>query len=277
MLNYSQYANFCTEVYTVLNGRINTVIPSYGLTFDVDRNVSTVGSSLMCITNIYLHNILEIISKNNYSQEQIRGILILAVAHELSHIDQDIDFSRLLYSRNDYPYRVYIEASNNKRMLNYIQKNKDKLYSIFGFFSVPNEIAYHDYMAQVEALKSYNIIRSTDDIIYNQCKSIQDKILGMCNAIFATDIMKIYYTQRNIKNIEIKILNENRNLLREYTIIEDNVFDMDKDIIKEFSLVIQSNINVIRTSSIGFVNNTLNLILMLKGNNNAGISVVKLL
>ena len=51
----------------------------------------------------------------------------------------------------------------------------------------------------------------------------------------------------------------------------------DKDIIKEFSLVIQSNINVIRTSSIGFVNNTLNLILMLKGNNNAGISVVKLL
>ena len=45
MLNYSQYANFCTEVYTVLNGRINTVIPSYGLTFDVDRNVSTVDSS----------------------------------------------------------------------------------------------------------------------------------------------------------------------------------------------------------------------------------------
>ena len=37
MLNYSQYANFCTEVYTVLNGRINTVIPSYELTFDVDR------------------------------------------------------------------------------------------------------------------------------------------------------------------------------------------------------------------------------------------------
>ena len=59
MLNYSQYANFCTEVYTVLNGRINTVIPSYGLTFDVDRNVSTVGSSLMCITNIYLHNICQ--------------------------------------------------------------------------------------------------------------------------------------------------------------------------------------------------------------------------
>ena len=110
MLNYSQYANFCTEVYTVLNGRINTVIPSYELTFDVDRNVTTVGSSLMCITNIYLHNILEIISKNNYSQEQIRGILILAVAHELSHIDQDIDFSRLLYSTS--PISLDITASN---------------------------------------------------------------------------------------------------------------------------------------------------------------------
>ena len=59
--------------------------------------------------------------------------------------------------------------------------------------------------------------------------------------------------------------------------IDDNVFDMDKETIKDFSLVMNSNIKMIRTASIGFVNNTLNLILLLKGNANAGISVVKML
>lgn len=277
MINYSQYAVFCSKVYDVLNGGINTVIPSVELTFDVDRDSTTVGSSLMCVTNIYLYNILENISKHQYTQEQINGILILAVAHELSHIDQEIDFTRLLYAQNDYPYRVYIEAANNKRTLKYIQKNKDKLYKIFGYFSVPREIAFHDYMAQVDALKSYGIIRSEDDLVYNQCKSIQDKILNMCNALFGTDVVRMYYTQRNIKSIEIKILNEHRVLLKEYTVIDDNVFDMDKETIKDFSLVMNSNIKMIRTASIGFVNNTLNLILLLKGNANAGISVVKML
>ena len=61
-------------------------------------------------------------------------------------------------------------------------------------------------MTQVEALKSYNIIRSTDDIVYNQCKSIQDKILGMCNAIFATDIMKNYGVDSKIGLITSTIM-----------------------------------------------------------------------
>jgi hypothetical protein len=89
------------------------------------------GMAHKCTITIFLDQLL--FDKSEYSEDDMKGYIVFVVAHELSHLLQDID--RIKYI-NNRKYRYFIEASACITALEYIKEQYDIFKKTIGDFSL---------------------------------------------------------------------------------------------------------------------------------------------
>jgi hypothetical protein len=136
---------FALEVFDYLNGRINKKVPARGINFVKDRDIefgfNNKCSPQMLTATVYTNSLyvnpnavidMDRIHKEYYGQsityEQFTGFIIQIIAHELSHLDQDID--QYKYCTDD-DYANMIEITNELRTLKWVKSHYRKLIKVF--------------------------------------------------------------------------------------------------------------------------------------------------
>lgn len=129
---YTKSCEFAVKAFNYLNSRVNrTRIPFFQL--DTSPNNSSMGHVVNGVMTLNIHNILELAKNNDkYDWPNIKGLIILTIVHELSHINQNIDYDR--FSKDD-AYRDKIEMENHYNALNFILNREEELHGVFGDYS----------------------------------------------------------------------------------------------------------------------------------------------
>lgn len=194
------------QAYYYLNGKINT-IKSLGLNFDytdtISQNNCVLGNNTICITTIYIINLLKLldllrISNITVTERSYRGLLIYLIAHELSHIDQYIYYPEItkithkmmkLDDKKDYRQKSILnieinsisfdnEMINDSNSILYLIENKNKLESYFGKFDI-DLILYLRFKTDI---RLEDVDTTNTDFLYKDkdkyitYKSIEEKI-----------------------------------------------------------------------------------------------------
>lgn len=135
---YYDFQNFIFNMFNYLDGRIGPV-RSYGYkVFDVQT------SNVIALTRPF--NSIEIYTKNfnNFLSDigeadinLIKTIITEILAHELSHVNQKINYSIIgLYSENNMGYEDYIkfiESSNIDNSIRFLESHAQEIFKLFGF------------------------------------------------------------------------------------------------------------------------------------------------
>jgi len=129
---YTKSCEFAVKAFNYLNTRVNrTRIPFFQL--DTSPNNSSMGHVVNGVMTLNIHNILELAKNNDkYDWPNIKGLIILTIVHELSHINQNIDYDR--FSKDD-TYHDKIEIENHYNALNFILNREEELHGVFGDYS----------------------------------------------------------------------------------------------------------------------------------------------
>lgn len=129
---YTKSCEFAVKAFNYLNTRVNrTRIPFFQL--DTSPNNSSMGHVVNGVMTLNIHNILELAKNNDkYDWPNIKGLIILTIVHELSHINQNIDYDR--FGKDD-TYRDKIEMENHYNALNFILNREEELHGVFGDYS----------------------------------------------------------------------------------------------------------------------------------------------
>lgn len=114
--------DFIMKVYNLVEGKINlTKSPIMIKLITKEKNVAYIDSN-----GIFFINILKLKSDSDID----KTIILDIVCHELSHLDQKVDYNRY---NNDIEYNNYIEKTNIDRVYNFIIDNKYILESQLDF------------------------------------------------------------------------------------------------------------------------------------------------
>lgn len=185
MHDYGFYARFLDYVYHYLNGKINYMIPAGYYMIGDRTNPGDFGSALGYRIKINLPNILDYSDLvNNTSVDKIKGLILGAVAHELSHLDQDIQYINM----DNKEYKEFIERTNDANALIYIKNNYDQLQYDFNYFDM-DLICKINYTAPAYYFPYYKRVEHG-----------YDKILSMISSIINKDLPNILQT-RGISNL----------------------------------------------------------------------------
>lgn len=138
-MNYKYYdfQNFIFNMFNYLDGRIGPV-RSYGYkVFDIQREVVALTRPFNSI-EIYIHNFNDYIASfQTMDTNLIKTIITEILAHELSHVNQKINFSIIgLYSENNIGYEDYIkfiESSNIDNSIRFLENHAVEIFKLFGF------------------------------------------------------------------------------------------------------------------------------------------------
>lgn len=175
-ISYGYFKLYTISLFNFLNGKINKKIMANSIEFDIPSSPTEFGRTISSnIVVINLYNIIRFSYNKGYtSDEIIRGVILNSVCHELSHLDQDINFSRV---RQDNDYMTLIEKSNDANALLFISNNYDVLQTRFGIFDM--ELIYK--------------IQYTTDIarystLYTPIQSKEQKILSVLENLTESDI-----------------------------------------------------------------------------------------
>lgn len=244
-INFGYLQWYATNIYNGVNGKINPLIPAMSMQFVTTKNKNDLGQSIGNIVLINLPNIINFCEvKNLTSLDSIKGLVMNAVIHELSHLQQDIDYKRYT---NEEDYKSIIEFSNDAYTLSYISLYYDTLASYFGSFNMDCvfELPY----------KNDNVDKYYK--LYTPIKNKQDKILALMQSCMQDNIHDVIKYDR-IKNISIHFVSKENKIKtikvlvnNMWSNVDNNIFDLSKMIITGSSY----SINVERS------NNTLNLII----------------
>ena len=130
-MNITMYGfqNILTRCIEILNGKINPNFLCYRYDFVTFESAIAAGECNGFIT-FYLQKIAE--DYTDYDYPDIVSFMILIVSHELSHIEQDINYSR--YS-SDKEYRNWIEKVNQNHTKQWLYNNMEYLHSVLGEFN----------------------------------------------------------------------------------------------------------------------------------------------
>lgn len=185
---FDYYANFSDRVYKYLNGKVNVIVPSTYYIFGEETKPTEFGSALGGRVKLNLINILNYSSmKNNTNEQKIKGLIIGAIAHELSHIDQNIDYSMM--DNNDY--RMFIEKTNDANALMYIMNHYDEMQRDLNYFDM--DLICNIHYTDPSYYYPY----------YERVKHGYDKIFMMLKLILNQDLYK-FMQENNCMNLEVK-------------------------------------------------------------------------
>lgn len=127
-MNYLQLQNEIHNMMRVLNGWVNPTISCFKYTFDYKKSPICAGER-DAIIHFYPIKILE--KMESYPDKLIRANLLFIVTHELSHIEQLLNYDR--YGA-DPDYRKEIERGCNYHAFRFIMDNLSILHQKIGDF-----------------------------------------------------------------------------------------------------------------------------------------------
>lgn len=160
---YTKSCEFAIKAFNYLNTRVNrTRIPFFQL--ETAPNTNTVGHVVNGTMTLNIHNILELAKTfNKYDWSNIRGLILITIIHELSHINQNIDYNRF---SKDEAYHQRIELENHYNALNFMLNREEELHNLFGDYSddICLDLELTQKCLENPQLKNSYKLRSTDDV-----------------------------------------------------------------------------------------------------------------
>ena len=111
-----------------------------------------------------IHNILELAKTfDKYDWANIRGLILITIIHELSHINQNIDYNRF---SKDEAYHQRIELENHYNALNFMLNREEELHNLFGDYSddICLDLELTQKCLENPQLKNSYKLRNTDDV-----------------------------------------------------------------------------------------------------------------
>jgi hypothetical protein len=210
--------------YEALNGKINR-IPAVGYTINYDPNVSKLGGENNGYITFYSQTIQRFLCNKLSTEEQFRAMIVIIVAHELSHIDQAIDYD--MYS-SDIQYAKSIEADNNKRTFIWLLNNLEYVNSIMYGIDIQFIIDYaskHNINLQNSInLSIYDTIRTQIEPFMNQVSCRFDDMINITLRILRNNVPIDYVVKINGKlgNVE-NIMNAIREIYRYNRYMLENI------------------------------------------------------
>lgn len=230
MESYGYYHSFLKFAYNFLNGEVNTNIRAMNLVIQSLEN-GVAGYSHSFIVSINLPVIYNNSMLNNFSDKEVKGMIIYILIHELSHCDQNIDILRL---SRDEEYRKNIEFSNNQNTMRFIKENASMLLYTFGQFYIPDDLMM-DFLNQ----KKY--FKNRPHFNYEQAISVKNQFLMVLEGWTQLFIRKcLEDPKNNITNFDLTLrflISQNNKEEKNYTfqIISSNVFVVSNKILNSLS------------------------------------------
>ena len=250
MESYGYYHSFLKFAYNFLNGEVNTNIRAMNLVIQSLEN-GVAGYSHSFIVSINLPVIYNNSILNNFSDKEVKGMIIYILIHELSHCDQNIDILRL---SRDEEYRKNIEFSNNQNTLRFIKENASMLFYTFGQFYIPDDLML-DFLNQ----KKY--YKNRPHFEYEQAISIKNQFLMVLEGWTQLFIRKcLEDPKNNITNFDLTLkflISQNNKKEEDYTfrIISSNVFVVSTNVLNALSKLLTIAVFKYRTPEIRLNNN----------------------
>ena len=207
--------------YEALNGKINR-IPAVGYTINYDPNTTKLGGENNAYLTFYSQTIQRFLCNKLSTEAEYRAMTVIIVAHELSHIDQAIDYDRYA---NDIQYAKFIEEDNNKRTFIWLLNNLDYVNSIMYGIDIQYIINYaKNYNINLQNntnLSIYDTIRAQIEPLMSQVTCRFDDMINITLRILRNNIPIDYIVKNNgrLGNVE-SIMNALREIYRynKYTI-----------------------------------------------------------
>ena len=241
MLNYGNGVNFLTFAYHQLNGEINSSVPAVSLALTESYDISDItimGSQTMLTIEVRLNNILTQLAPQGFTDNQMRGILLYVLAHELSHCDQKKDPIRSL--AKDQDYIDYMEYSNDINTIKYLKNNEGRLQSILGPYEMP-DIVYNQFNKLKEKFNNRFVY-------FNQVSSIKEKVLDGISYLVKEDVYNNKFPLVNNINLTLYVRNM---VYDQFKIIQNkNLVCGKRDIFKLSQLLARGIFDYNETSSI---------------------------
>lgn len=160
---YTKSCEFAIKAFNYLNTRVNrTRIPFFQL--ETAPNTNTVGHVVNGTMTLNIHNILELAKTfDKYDWANIRGLILITIIHELSHINQNIDYNRF---SKDEAYHQKIELENHYNALNFMLNREEELHNLFGDYSddICLDLELTQKCLENPQLKNSYKLRNTDDV-----------------------------------------------------------------------------------------------------------------
>lgn len=160
---YTKSCEFAIKAFNYLNTRVNrTRIPFFQL--ETAPNTNTVGHVVNGTMTLNIHNILELAKTfDKYDWANIRGLILITIIHELSHINQNIDYNRF---SKDEAYHQKIELENHYNALNFMLNREEELHNLFGDYSddICLDLELTQKCLENPHLKNSYKLRNTDDV-----------------------------------------------------------------------------------------------------------------
>lgn len=160
---YTKSCEFAIKAFNYLNTRVNrTRIPFFQL--ETAPNTNTVGHVVNGTMTLNIHNILELAKTfDKYDWANIRGLILITIIHELSHINQNIDYNRF---SKDEAYHQRIELENHYNALNFMLNREEELHNLFGDYSddICLDLELTQKCLENPQLKNSYKLRNTDDV-----------------------------------------------------------------------------------------------------------------
>lgn len=109
--SYSGAMQFAIDVFNYFNRKINYIIPAHCLLFGNSKMNGAYGDTTLDVVELNLPNIFSDITSNSmYKENEIRGLIVYTIIHELLHIDQNIAVYKNL-TKNKQEFSKLIELS----------------------------------------------------------------------------------------------------------------------------------------------------------------------
>lgn len=230
MESYGYYHSFLKFAYNFLNGEVNTNIRAMNLVIQSLEN-GVAGYSHSFIVSINLPVIYNNSMLKNFSDKEVKGMIIYILIHELSHCDQNIDILRL---SRDEEYRKNIEFSNNQNTMRFIKENASMLLYTFGQFYIPDDL-------MMEFLNQKKYFKNRPHFNYEQAISVKNQFLMVLEGWTQLFIRKcLEDPKNNIMNFDLTLrflISQNNQEEKDYTfqIISSNVFVVSNKILNSLS------------------------------------------
>lgn len=184
---FENYKPFVERVFKYLNGYINPSNPCR-LTINLFSNANYAEFAKPDNLIVYLMSII-----NNFygEDDKIKQIILMVIAHELCHSEQDLNMLR--YSKDPY-YKESVENQNEGYSEQWINLHAAEIYSLFGIkfhfsdFAINNiQPAGDDY--QKISIRNHYLF-SIMDVIYrndNALPTLSDLFDSNANIVFHID------------------------------------------------------------------------------------------
>lgn len=145
----SEVTDFINKVFNYYNGRINVVNNKAILNINWKQSEDNLTMGDCTIPNVI--TIYPVCIMCDYTDNELKMMVIETIIHELHHADQLLDY-RLC--KTDRKYVNIMEAACESQTAFYLLTHKQELYDIFGVYMHPNIIEY--YNLKISSLLIYS-------------------------------------------------------------------------------------------------------------------------